>query len=594
MCQKNISKIKGLREEMLKKNISAIVIPNCDPHNSEYLADHWKKIPWISGFTGSAAIVVITAESAGLWTDSRYFIQGEAELKDSEVQLQKMGLQDKNTPIKWLQKNLKKGDTVAMTGDMWPHAEISKYINSLTKQEINVQTTIDLISTIWIERRPALPASPIFPHDLKYAGVSTREKLQTIRNQMKDQDVAWHLVTTLDDIAWICNLRGHDVSYNPVFLAYMLIGKSEAYLYIDEKKQTDSILQNLNDAGIKARSYYNIASDLQDLKERTLVNPEDCNQYLYETIPVDQVVEGITISRLLKACKNTIECQHIEKMMVKDGIALVNSFYWLDQNIDTEPITEATFADKIAFFRSQQEGYYGESFPAIVGYKSNGAINHYRPHHDSALQLKREGILLCDSGGQYVDGTSDITRTIALGTPKEEQKRAFTLVLKGHISLDSIQYPRGTTGSQLDVLARQHLWQAGMNYGHGTGHGVGFFMNVHEPPQGFAPGTGSRATTELLPGMFSSNEPGYYKDGEYGIRIENLVITQKSTIEGFLCHHNVTLYPMDLNMIDVSLLSPHDIDWINEYQIRVYAALSPLLFGEIKRWFEKQCGLIKV
>ena len=559
MCQKINSRIKSLRKEMLEKNISAIVIPNCDPHNSEYLADHWKKLPWISGFSGSAGTIIISMESAGLWTDSRYFIQAPTELKDSEIVLQKMGLQDKNTPLKWLQSNLKKGDSVAMTGDMWAHSEISKYVNSLTKKSINVQTSIDLISNIWVEDR-----------------------------------VEWHLVTTLDDIAWICNLRGNDVSFNPVFLAYMLIGKSKTYLYIDENKQTETIIESLKAAGIEAKLYNTIASDLSEIDKTILVNPEDCNEYLYQTISKEFLVEGPTISRLLKARKNDVECQHIEKMMVKDGIALVNAFYWLEQNIDKERITEASFADKIAFFRSQQAGYYGESFPAIVGYKSNGAMNHYRPYHETALQLKREDILLCDSGGQYVDGTSDITRTIALGTPREEQKIAFTLVLKGHIALDSIQYPKGTTGSQLDVLARQHLWQAGMNYGHGTGHGVGFFMNVHEPPQGFALGTGSRATTALEVGMFSSNEPGYYKDGEYGIRIENLILTQESATEGFLCHYNVTLYPMDLNMIEVSLLSPQEIDWINAYHIRVYAELSPYISGDIKTWFEKQCGLIEV
>jgi len=579
---------------MLNNDISAIVIPNSDPHNSEYLADHWKEMSWISGFTGSAGTIVITQEKAGLWTDSRYFIQANEELKGTAITLQKMGLEDKNTPLKWLKNHLNQGDIVAMTGNMWSHSEISKYVSSLTKQGIDVQTSIDLISSVWIDERPILPAEPVFTHDVKYSGVTTSEKLKSIRDQMAEYEAKWHLITTLDDIAWICNLRGNDVAFNPVFQSYMLIGEKDAYLYIDSEKQTDHIKSYLNSEGIEVRLYDTIGFDLSKITESLLVNPEDCNQYLYETVPVQHIVEGPTLSRLLKACKNPIECQHIEKMMVKDGIALANAFYWLDQNIEKQKITEADFADKIAFFRSQQEGYYGESFPAIVGYKSNGAINHYRPHHDTALQLKREDILLCDSGGQYVDGTSDITRTIALGTPREEQKIAFTLVLKGHISLDSIQFPRGTIGSQLDVLARQHLWREGMNYGHGTGHGVGFFMNVHEPPQGFAPGTGSRATTELLPGMFSSNEPGYYKDGEYGIRIENLVITQESETVGFLRHHNVTLYPLDLNMIDATLLSPQEIDWINAYHIRVYSELSPHLSGEIKSWFENQCGLIEV
>ncbi len=581
-----------LRNLMSAKGISAIVIPNSDPHNSEYMAPYWRKMTWISGFTGSAGTVVITATHAGLWTDSRYFLQAEQELLESEIALHKMGLSDKAQPDKWILENLSEGDVLAMTSDMWPPTSIRKYVKQLTKKNISVVTQYDLIGEIWKEGRPAIPDLPIFVHDVKYAGKSAGEKIAQVRTIMQADKIEWHLITTLDDIAWMCNLRGKDIPFNPVFLAYLLVGLSEARLYITEHKATKEMSTYLKTQGIDVRSYDRINKDLQELKELVLVNPDDCNNKLYELIPKDVRKDGRTITRWLKAIKNEVEQAHIERMMIKDGVALAHAFYWLDQNVDQQVVTEFDFAEKIAYFRSQQEGYYGESFPAIVGYKSNGAINHYRPHKETALEIKREGILLCDSGGQYIDGTSDITRTIAMGAPKEEEKVAFTLVLKGHISLDSIHYPVGTTGSQLDVLARQHLWRCGRNYGHGTGHGVGFFMNVHEPPQGYAPGTGSRATTALEAGMFSSNEPGYYKDGAYGIRIENLVIAQQSTYPGFLCHHNVTLYPLDISLIEVSLLSPDEIDWINDYHIKVYSALSPYLEGAIQHWFEKKCDLI--
>lgn len=592
MCQKIKRRIQALRKEMYDSKIAAIVVPNCDPHNSEYLADHWKKMTWISGFTGSAGTVVITQRAAGLWTDARYFVQAEMELQDTDIMLQKMGLLDDNTPLLWLTSHLSPGDRITMSGDMWSQESIQKYIDQLSPLDIEVVTSLDLVSQVWIEDRPPIPTDPLTLHDTKYAGQSAQQKLALIRAELQHQNIPWHLITTLDDIAWICNLRGTDVSFNPVFLAYMLIGSSTAYLYIDTHKQTPEILSYLDSAGIVARDYDRLPRDLATVSEPILINPVDCNSYLYRQVSPSCIIKGETISRKLKAIKNPIESRHIEHMMVKDGIALVHAFYWLEQHIDSGSVTEAVFADQIAHYRSLQEGYYGESFPAIIGYRSNGAINHYRPHHDTALTLEREGILLCDSGGQYVDGTSDITRTIALGIPTQEQKIAFTLVLKGHIALDSIHYPEGTTGSQLDVLARQYLWQAGLNYGHGTGHGVGFFMNVHEPPQGFAPGKSSRATTPLQPGMLTSNEPGYYKNGAFGIRIENLVITQESSYEGFLCHHNVTLYPIDLHMIDSSLLSSQEIDWINNYHIKVYAALSPFLKDPLKSWFEVQCGLL--
>jgi len=594
MCQTVNERLQNLRETLTTHGIAAVVVPLSDPHNSEYMASYWKKLEWLSGFTGSAGTVVVTQDHAGLWTDSRYFLQAEEELADSSFELHKTGQEVEDSPTIWLRNNLPKESKLSLTGDMWSKSAIEKFNKALSKNKIEIVTNLDLVDVIWTKDRPSIPTEPLFVHSDKYTGRSVAEKLESVRTKMEDKEVEWHLLTTLDDIGWLTNLRGRDVTYNPVFLSFVLLGKEKFKLYVDEFKLNSDVRLHLSNYNIEVLPYKQITTDLSKIESRVLINPEDCNYNLYQVIPSEYIVEGSTITRHLKAIKNEVECQHIEQMMVKDGIALVHAFYWLDQHMDTEIITEYDFAMKLAECRGKQEGYYGESFSAIVGYRSNGALNHYRPHPDAALQIKREGMLLCDSGGQYLDGTSDITRTFALGEATKEQKTAFTLVLKGHISVDRMHFPKGTTGAQLDVLARQHLWQEGLNYGHGTGHGVGFFMNVHEPPQGFAPGKGSRATTSLEPGMFTSNEPGYYKDGEYGIRIENLVLTQESPYPGFLCHHNVTLYPLDLNLIDCSLLSSSEIDWVNDYHIKVYSALSPHLEGDIKDWFEQQCELIGV
>lgn len=588
---KNINnRLAQLRAKMLSSKIDAIIVPLSDPHNSEYMASYWQKLQWISGFTGSAGTVLVTQEHAGLWTDGRYFLQGEEQLEGSLFELHKAGLIDNATPLKWLQEHIADGAAIAMTGDMWSHNQVVAYQDELSSKQCVIKTDIDLIGDIWVEDRPALPTKEIFIHDVAYAGQTVKEKLLNIRIALGQDDTDWHLVTTMDDIGWITNLRGYDVAFNPVFIAFMIIGRGEALLYMDMNKVTNEVSEYLTEVGITLKDYHKVTQDIASLSGTILVNPEDCNEQLYSKITGAKIKHGQTISRMLKAVKNPIEQEHIHNAMVKDGVAIAQAFYWLDQHVDEQVINEADFSDRLAHYRSQQEGYYGESFPAIIGYKSNGAKMHYRPYHDTALQIKREGVLLCDSGGQYFDGTTDITRTLAMGPVSDEVKKAFTCVLKGHIALDRIHFPKGTNGAQLDVLARQYLWQQGLNYNHGTGHGVGFFMNVHEPPQGFAPGNGSRATTVFEPGMFSSNEPGYYEPGAYGIRLENLILTKESEYEGFLKHHNVTLYPFDVSMLLADMLTSEEVQWLNDYHELVADKLCPHLEEPVRTWLKDQCA----
>ena len=589
MCQKINNRLNLLRSKMLDSKIDAIIVPLSDPHSSEYMASYWQQLQWVSGFTGSAGTVLITHDHAGLWTDGRYFLQAAEQLENSSLVLHKAGLRDKSTPLKWLKENIKQGAVIAMTGDMWSHKQVEVYEKELGDKQSKIKTDIDLIDQIWLDDRPNLPLENIFCHDVKYAGLSISEKIDEIRKEMKEKKVDWHLVTTLDDIGWITNLRGHDVEFNPVFIAYLLIGMDDIILYIDSDKVPQEVQNYLTQAHVEMKSYESVFSDMKDLEGDILVNPDDCNELLYTSITRANVYKGETISRLLKAIKNPTERSHIHNSMVKDGLALAHTFYWLKQHVDEEVVTEAILVDKLAYFRSQQKGYYGESFAAIVGYRGNGAIIHYRPDHATSHQIKSEGVLLCDSGGQYQDGTTDITRTMAMGQVSLEEQRAFSCVLKGHISLERIHFPEGTTGAQLDVLARQHLWQQGLNYNHGTGHGVGFFMNVHEPPQGYAPGSGSRATTALEVGMFSSNEPGYYKAGSFGIRIENLILVESSEHDGFLKHKNVTLYPIDKKMIVKEMMTQDEINWLNDYHDLVAKELCPLLPEEISTWLREQC-----
>jgi len=593
MCQKRKIALSQIKEQIFDLNIHAIIIPSADPHQSEYLPAEWKMREWISGFTGSAGTLVITRDRAGLWTDSRYFLQAEEELAGTGIELFRQGLPNVPPIEDFIVSHLNTGDVVSLNGRLWSHSQVKNLREKLKKAGLEVNTKLRIIEEVWsANNRPTPSEREVFVHKLEYACTDVNDKLSQVRRKMSDLNVKEHLITTLDDIAWLYNLRGHDVEYNPVFLSYAVVKQDEALFFIDSAKITNEVTAQLSNHNITLRPYQAIDKHLQDVEEPILVNPDDCNDHLYQLIQPDLRVDGQSITRALKAIKSSAEVAQIDSVMIKDGLALTEAFYHLYQKIGE--ITEAEFATVIAHSRSKKPDYFGESFPAIVGYQGNGAIVHYRPQKDKSAVIAPEGLLLCDSGGQYLNGTTDITRTIAVGPVTPAQAVSYTRVLKGHIAIDQAIFPEGTTGSTLDPLARQYLWRNGQNYGHGTGHGVGYFLNVHEPPQGISPGSGSRATTQLVPGMLTSNEPGYYERGSYGIRIENLILCEQSHFEGYLKHRHLTLFPIDTSLIDLSLMSKEELDWVNTYHNLVLTKLLPHLDGPLALWLEKSCRRIPV
>lgn len=581
------ARLKSLRDQMKKTGIDAYIIPSSDPHISEYVADHWKSREWISGFTGSAGTVIVTLNEAGLWTDSRYFLQGEQELAGTEFKLHKMIDQFKPYHIDWLKENLSHGMTIGFDGQVQTEAFYEKLVNIFSPLSIDISGDHDLIDTARPDR-PEIPRDELYEHDVLFAGLDRTDKIALLRAQMMEHD--YYLVSALDEIAWLLNLRGTDVESNPVGILYAIVGQEQSHLFIFPEKITPALKTKLNEDHISLHNYTEINQYLSNISNNKsiLIDKSSCNQSIYRSITDAEIIQQDSIVKHLKAIKSDIEIAHFKNAMVKDGVALTHAFYWLEQQLETTTVSEYEFAMKLAECRSQQENYKGESFNAIIGYQSNGAVIHYRPMPGTSKQIEKKGILLCDSGGQYLDGTTDITRTIALSEPTSDQKKHYTLVLKGHISLDSAKFPKGTNGGQLDILARQHLWSHGLNYLHGTGHGVGFFLNVHEAPQGYAPPNSERGKTVHLPGMVSTNEPGYYLDGAYGIRIENVVVTVEDT-DGYLKHDNITLFPIDTTLIDHSLMTTLEIQWLNDYHAKVYEKLSPYLDTAHSAWLKDKC-----
>ena len=589
-------KLSALRSLMTQNALDAYIVPSGDPHQSEYPAERWLSRQWISGFLGSMGYAVITHDHAGVWTDSRYFIQCEADLKGSEYQLHKQIVQGAPEHIDWLAQKLPKGSRIGCDGAMFAVAQIRSMQDKFGKAGIDLVTTVDLISPIWLQR-PELLNNPIFEHDVIFTGRTRKQKLTAIRAKMKEHKADFHLVSTLDDIGWTLNLRGSDVESNPVFIAHMVIAKDKTYLFINPSQMPDGIKNALNQDDIFIKNYNTIDDFLTQLtdKQSIAIDTSNLNFQLFNSIKKAKILETATFSSMMKAVKNKTEMNHLRTVMVKDGVALLKAFRWLEQTLAQREVSEYEMASMIAQFRSDQANYFGESFTAIVAYESNGAINHYHPSPHSSSMIKRQGILLIDSGGQYFDGTTDITRTIALSEPTADQKRNYTLVLKGHIGLAVLKFPTGTKGIQMDILARMYLWQHGLNYGHGTGHGVGFFMNVHEPPQGFMTGLGARGVTPHEVGMYTSNEPGFYQDGGYGIRIENLVLVveaEKTDFGQFLKFDTITLFPIDTRLIDISLLTRSEKAWFNAYHKRVNQKLSLYLNEEEKAWLADKCKRI--
>lgn len=579
-----------LRKSMAAHDVDAYIVLSSDSHQSEYVADHWQSRAWISGFTGSAGIAVVTQDHAGLWTDSRYFLSAAEQLKDSEFVLHKVIKQFTPLHVSYLKEHLPTGSVVGIDGWTFSKKQMDYLTKELAKADISIKSDVDIIDKIWADR-PPIPQDKIFVHDIAYAGKDRNDKIKDIRKVMDEKNVDHHIITTLDDIAWIYNIRGSDVKCNPVCIAYTIISKNKSVLYIDQVKLTDEVKRELEKDGVTIAPYRTIIKDLNEMDEgdSILVDQTSCNAVLYKAINAKDIIHGDTISRIMKAIKNKTELDHFSKVMVKDGIALTKMYRWLESELKDRTVSEYDLANKLAGFRAEQDGYNGESFDAIVGYRANGAIVHYKPESDTCADIENNGMLLLDSGGQYLDGTTDITRTTCFSEPTTEEKKNNTLVLKGHIGLATAKFPLGTLGVQLDMLARQHLWEHGLNYLHGTGHGVGFFLNVHEDPQGFSPGISSRSKCPIEVGMVTSNEPGYYKEGEYGIRIENLVVTVKSDDEGFLEFDTITLFPIDQTLIDETLLSDREKDWLNSYHQKVYKMLSPHLNSAEQLWLKEKC-----
>lgn len=586
-------RIAALRAAMQAEGLAAWVQPTNDPHQSEYVAEHWQARAWLSGFTGSAGTLVVTATHAGLWTDGRYFLQAEAQLAGMGIVLHRQASSQATEHVAWLQENLPAGSQIGMDGLLFSVSQVRHLQKECYPKELVLRHDLDLLSGIWLER-PPLPWKPVFVHGVRFAGQPRSEKLTAVRAAMAQLGASHYLVSTLDDIAWVLNLRGADVDCNPVFVSYLLISAGQARLFIAPEQVSVALKAELNADGVLLSPYADVLKLLSALPDadQVLIDPATTSIRLYQALQEGQVLRGDNLVANLKAIKNNTEIAHIRHAMVKDGVALTRLFVWLQATLATRTVSEVELAERLAAFRQEQADYQGESFHAIIGYGANGAIIHYHAQPDTCAHIRPEGILLLDSGGQYLDGTTDITRTVALGPTTAEQRRHFTLVLKGYIGLDSAVFPEGTTGGQLDILARQHLWQAGLNYGHGTGHGVGFFLNVHEGPQSISPGPArGKAGVPLKAGMLTSNEPGFYLPGAYGIRTENLILCQQAPAKpGFLCFEPLSLFPIDARLVDDTLLTAPEKEWLGAYHARVKAALAPHLEADAQQWLAAQCA----
>lgn len=586
-------RIAALRTHIAKENIQAFIIPSTDPHLSEYVAPHWQSREWISGFTGSAGTVVVTAKDAGLWTDSRYFLQAARQIEGSGITLYKEMLPETPGIPAFLSSHLRKGDTVGVDGKMFSAEEVKYLQQELEKSGIHVKSIADPMQLLWSDR-PPMPLAPAFVHDIKYAGRSFTEKLSMVRKEMEAANAESLLLPALDEIAWLLNIRGNDVHCNPVVVSYLLIEKDEVHYFIHPQKLTAELRSYFSANHISVHTYEEIEDYLGNTHAKSiLVNSAKTNHAIYSAIrPGCRIIDRVSPVNLLKAIRNEQEIAGIHAAMQRDGIALVKFLMWLEKAVPTGRETEISVDRKLHAFRSAQPLYMGESFDTIAGYKEHGAIVHYEATPETDVTLKPEGFLLLDSGAQYLDGTTDITRTIALGNLTEEEKTDYTLILKGHIALATAVFPEGTRGAQLDVLARMPIWKRHMNYLHGTGHGVGHFLNVHEGPQSIRMNENPIA---LQPGMITSNEPGVYKAGNHGIRTENLVLTipaGEGMFGNYLKFETITLCPICQKGIIKEWLTPEETEWLNEYHRTVYEKLSPDLNNDEREWLKEACSAL--
>lgn len=591
MNSNRLHRLEALRATMTRNNIDAYIIPSTDPHQSEYCADHWNCRSWISGFTGSAGTAVVTMSQGGLWTDSRYFLQAAEQLQDSGFELFKDGLPETPSYMAWLTSQLPSGATVAIDGRLFSATTVLKMTEELKGCGMNLVTDFTPFTEIWSDR-PALPGTPFFVHEEKYSGEGASSKICRTLQAVHNSGADGILLSALDEIAWLFNIRGKDVRYNPMTYAYAYLDDNRRILFVNDNKLNDDNRHYLQAIGVEQMPYEQVFDFAASLHDTTVsINPARINYTLYNKLTTATLSETSPIE-LFKAIKNETQIAGMRKAMIRDGVALIRFTRWLDSNIDLGKATEITSAEALHNFRAEQELFVDDSFGTIAGYNEHGAIVHYSATPESDAKICRKGFFLVDSGAQYLDGTTDITRTIPVGTLTPQQKRDFTLVLKGHIALARCQFPEGTRGAQLDVLARLPLWQNGATYLHGTGHGIGHFLNVHEGPQSIRL---QENPTPLMVGMITSNEPGLYRAGEYGIRHENLILTVEGceTEHGkFFRFETLTLFPFDKRALDITILLPHEIAWINDYHRIVYDKLKSSLTSEECEWLREATSAI--
>lgn len=582
-------RLESLREVMRREHLSAFIFPSTDAHQSEYVADHWQGRTWISGFNGSAGTAVVTMKSAALWTDSRYFLAAEEQLKGTEFQLMKLKIEGTPTISEWLAQELQgENAEVGLDGMVNSYHETMGLIADLRKSGgITVRTNLDPLGLIWTDR-PAIPANPVEIQPMEFAGESVASKISRIRTALRQRHADGMLISALDDIAWTLNLRGTDVHCVPVFVSYLLISSQQVSLYVDSAKINDEVKAYLTENGISLYPYNKVAEGLKRYSEyNILLDGDETSYFLWKTVKCQEIIAGNSPVPAMKAQKNDREIAGFRQAMMRDGVAMVKFLRWLKPAVEAGGQTEISIDRKLTSLRAEQHLFRDISFDTIAGYQAHGAIVHYEATPETDVALKPEGLILIDSGAQYQDGTTDITRTIALGPVTEEMKHVYTLVLKGHIQLELAKFPDGASGTQLDALARECMWREGYNYLHGTGHGVGSYLSVHEGPHQIRM---EWKPTPLRAGMTVTDEPGLYLSGKFGVRIENtLLIKDYQTTEfgKFLQMESLTLCPIDLTPVDFSMLQPEEIEWLDTYHRDVFEKLSPYLEGEDLEWLRE-------
>ncbi|OWT57403.1 aminopeptidase P family protein [Candidimonas nitroreducens] len=584
-------RIAALRVAMAAQRADACIVPSSDPHSSEYLPEHWQARSWLSGFGGSAGTLVVTAKFAGLWTDSRYWEQAEHDLAGTGIQTMRAGAEGVPSFIDWLAAQLPSGSKVAADGQVLSLRAYGQWQAALGQHGIALDTNTDLAGSVWAGR-PGLPQRPVYEHLPPYACRTRAENLRAVRAALAEQGADWHWISSLDDIAWLLNLRGSDVSYNPVFVAHALVGRDSACLYVGPGKIDAELCAVLRRDGVDVQPYDAAGTALAGLAQgqKLLVDPARTTVGVLAAAAYVDRVEAVNPSHLLKSRKTDAELAHVRESMEQDGAALCEFFAWFEAaRASGETITELTVDERICAARARQRDFVCPSFGTIAAYNANGAMPHYSATEQSHAEIRGDGLLLIDSGGQYQGGTTDITRVLAVGQPSPEQRRDYTVVLKGMIALSRAVFPRGTPGPMLDAIARLPIWQAGVEYGHGTGHGVGYFLNVHEGPQAISYRTPVNPYMGMEPGMITSNEPGLYRPGRWGIRIENLVANRpaaRTEFGEFLRFETLTLCPIDRRCIERDMLEAGEIAWLDAYHAEVRERLLPRVQGAARQWLE--------